>query len=122
MSSSHAPAARVPDRDTRARRAIRLAWISLCLLPISFGGAMVAGDWLLAVQGYQSGAEDVTTTAATNALGYRRLSTLKRPFPMATVTGACWLRRFGTSAAGATPANELAIGLLISLGALRHRR
>jgi len=67
MSGSQAPAARVPDRDTRARRAIRLAWISLGLLPISFGGAMIVGDWLLAVQGYQSGAEDIATTAALKA-------------------------------------------------------
>lgn len=67
MSSSPAPAARAQGRDMRARRAIRLAWISLCLLPISFGGAMVVGDWLLAVQGYRTGAEDVTTTAALKA-------------------------------------------------------
>ena len=39
----------------------------MCLLPVSFVGAMVLGDWLLTSQGYQSGTEDIELGAILKA-------------------------------------------------------
>jgi len=56
-----------PGVTGEARRAVRLAWLCLGLLPVSLVAAMVLGEWLLTVQGYESGAEDVAVAAAMKA-------------------------------------------------------
>src|SRR5512132_3580230 len=43
----------------RARRSLRLAWISVAVLPLAFVGAMLIGDGLLTLQGYQSGDSEI---------------------------------------------------------------
>lgn len=54
--SGSSPSERVPARvPAEPRRSLRLAWVSVALLPLSFLGAIVLGDWLLSVQGYASG-------------------------------------------------------------------
>jgi len=42
-----------------ARRVLRTGWIVFALLPVAFVGAAILGDWLLSVQGYSSGDEDL---------------------------------------------------------------
>lgn len=44
-----------------ARRLLRLAWVSTALIPVGFVIAMVVGEGLLSLQGYDSGAETVPT-------------------------------------------------------------
>ena len=56
-----------PSEVTKARRALRLAWLSLGLLPVSWVAAMILGDWLVTAQGYESGAEDIEFGAAVKA-------------------------------------------------------
>jgi len=47
MHGSQTSTAALPPCLTReAGRAMRWAWVSLCLLPVSSVGAMVLGDWL----------------------------------------------------------------------------
>jgi len=56
-----------PKVTEQARRTLRLAWICLGMLPISFAAAMVLGDWLLSVQGYQSGDDEIPVGAVLSA-------------------------------------------------------
>lgn len=53
----------VPPVPKPARRLLRVAWVSVALIPVSFVVAMVLGDWLLSVQGYSSGEEDLPLKA-----------------------------------------------------------
>jgi len=43
--------------DRLGRRALRAAWISVAAMPVAFVLAMVLGDSLLSLQGYDSGSE-----------------------------------------------------------------
>jgi hypothetical protein len=45
--------------SVRARRSLRLAWISVAILPLALVGAMFLGDGLLTLQGYQSGDSEI---------------------------------------------------------------
>ena len=56
---SAAPARVGAVSSVRARRSLRLAWISVAILPLAFVGAMFLGDGLLTLQGYQSGDSDI---------------------------------------------------------------
>ncbi len=47
-----------------ARRALRVAWISVIAMPVALVAAMVLGEWLLSLQGYESG----TATAPIGAV------------------------------------------------------
>ncbi len=47
-----------------ARRALRVAWISVVAMPVAFVAAMVLGEWLFTLQGYESG----TATAPIGAV------------------------------------------------------
>lgn len=67
MSDPPRAAARPPSELTKAQRALRLAWLSMGLLPVSLVAAMVLGDWLLTEQGFESGAEDIEVGAAVRA-------------------------------------------------------
>jgi hypothetical protein len=68
MHGSQTPTAPLPPYLTpEASRAMRWAWVSLCLLPVSFVAAMILGDWLLTSQGYESGSEDVELGAVLKA-------------------------------------------------------
>ncbi len=60
-------------RTDDARRALRLAWAAVAFIPVAFVAAMVLGDWLISVQGYQSGTTEslplkVVATAGIPAL------------------------------------------------------
>lgn len=58
MSGSKQPD-RVPARvPAEPRRSLRIAWVSVAVLPLSFVAAIVVGDWLLGLQGYASGSEE----------------------------------------------------------------
>ena len=56
---SAAPAPVGAVNSVRARRSLRLAWISVAILPLAFVGAMILGDGLLTLQGYQSGDSEI---------------------------------------------------------------
>jgi len=56
-----------PKVTEQARRELRPAWIFLAILPISFGAAMVLGDWLLSVQGYERGDGEVPVSVVLSA-------------------------------------------------------
>lgn len=58
MSTESSPqAVRDPGVLAHARRLLRLAWVSTALIPVGFVIAMVVGEGLLSMQGYDSGAE-----------------------------------------------------------------
>ncbi|GAA2096762.1 hypothetical protein GCM10009841_08620 [Microlunatus panaciterrae] len=42
---------------SRARRDLIIAWVSVALIPVAFAAAMLVGDGLLTLQGYESGSE-----------------------------------------------------------------
>jgi hypothetical protein len=65
LGSAAAPAGAVSSR--RAQRDLRLAWISLAILPLAFVGAMFLGDGLLTLQDYQSGDSDIPAQVALRA-------------------------------------------------------
>lgn len=46
-------------RTNEGRRALRVAWAAVAMIPVGFVVAMVLGDWLITVQGYESGTTDV---------------------------------------------------------------
>ncbi|HSP76360.1 MAG TPA: hypothetical protein VLO31_09130 [Cryobacterium sp.] len=59
MTTSGTSAGAPAEQVTReGRRALVTAWISVALLPVSFLAAMVLGDALLSLQGYQSGGDE----------------------------------------------------------------
>ena len=59
MTTSGTSAGTPAEQETReGRRALITAWISVALLPVSFLAAMVLGDALLSLQGYQSGGDE----------------------------------------------------------------
>jgi hypothetical protein len=49
----------VPPASAAARRSFRLAWVSVAVLPVSFVVAMVLGEWLFTLQGYDVNSEHV---------------------------------------------------------------
>jgi hypothetical protein len=51
----------------RACRSLRLAWISVAILPLAFVGAMFLGDWLLMLQGYQPAGSEIPPLVALSA-------------------------------------------------------
>ena len=58
MSDSSRPSGTPADPAPKAdRRVLRNAWISVALIPVAFVVAMLLGDWLLSLQGYESGSE-----------------------------------------------------------------
>ena len=69
MSSPANPvAAPVPAASPEARRSLRFAWISVAVMPVAFVAAMVIGEGLLTMQGYESGsAESVPVGVALKA-------------------------------------------------------
>lgn len=68
-----------PPPSRTARRYLRLAWVSLAALPVSIVGAMVLGDWLLTVQGYESGGEELVPLGAALSAGTPALLVLILP-------------------------------------------
>lgn len=46
-------------RTDEGRRYLRLAWAAVAMIPVGFVAAMVLGDWLITVQGYESGTTEV---------------------------------------------------------------
>jgi len=69
------------------RRALRLGWALLALLPVSFAGAMVVGDWLVTVQGYSSAEANLPPSVALRA-GLPAVVVLVLP-----MVGAAWCGR-----------------------------
>jgi hypothetical protein len=61
---SAAPAPVGAVSSIRARRSLRLAWISMAILPLAFVGAMILGDGLLTLQGYHSGDSEIPQRVA----------------------------------------------------------
>lgn len=62
------PAAPPPTQESAsARRVLRTGWVVFALLPVAFVAAEILGDWLLSVQGYSSGDEDVPTAVGLRA-------------------------------------------------------
>ena len=47
------------DDPEEGRRALRQSWIWLGMLPVHFVLATLLGDWLISIQGYQSGTEEL---------------------------------------------------------------
>jgi hypothetical protein len=58
MTVSPAPAQR-SAQDAAARRSLRNAWISVAAIPVAFIVAMVAGDWLASLMGYDPGSGEL---------------------------------------------------------------
>jgi len=71
------------DAGASARRVLRTGWVVFALLPAAFVGAAILGDWLVSLQGYSSGDEDVPT-AVTLRAGLPALLVLLAP----SITGA----------------------------------
>ena len=46
----------------KGKRLLRLAWISVALMPVAFVAAMLIGEGLISLQGYKSGADQFPTT------------------------------------------------------------
>ena len=57
VSAAPAPVGAV--NSVPARRSLRRAWISVAILPLASVGAMILGDGLLTLQGYQSGDSEI---------------------------------------------------------------
>lgn len=55
------------QETVKSRAALRRAWLSLALLPVSVIAAMVLGDWLVAEMGVEDGAADVDPGVALRA-------------------------------------------------------
>lgn len=79
------------------RRALIAAWISVALLPVSFVAAMVQGDALLSLQGYDSGSAELIPPAGVALAGIPAVLVLIGPTIPAMVFG-CRARRLGMRA------------------------
>lgn len=55
------------EASASARRVLRTGWVVFALLPVAFVGAAILGDWLLSVQGYSSGDEELPTAVVLRA-------------------------------------------------------
>jgi hypothetical protein len=98
---SAAPAPIGAVSSIRARRSLRLAWTSVAILPLAYFGAMFLGDWLLTLQGYQSGDSEIPSGVALK-VGFPALLILIAPTVPAIGFGLR-ARRLGITA-GAIPA------------------
>lgn len=67
------------DRIDDGRRALRYSWASVGLIPFSFVAAMVLGDWLVTVQGYQSGSEELLPLSVVALAGIPAMLVLIAP-------------------------------------------
>jgi hypothetical protein len=95
-----------------ARRYLRVAWASVAALPLSFVVAMLLGDWLLTVQGHESGSVPVPLEVALRA-GIPALFVLVAP-----TIPAIW---FGLRARRLGLANGLGpaiIGAVVAVGSV----
>lgn len=96
-----------------ARRNLRLAWVSLALLPVSFVLAMVLGEGLAALQGYNGGSDEEMPITVALRTGLPALLVLIAPGVAATYFG---LRARGQGQpAGLAPAIVGAVWVLISI-------
>lgn len=68
-----------PVVPSKARRTLRLAWVAVAFIPVSFVAAMVLGDWLLTRQGYESGAEVAPPVGVALQAGLPALAVLVVP-------------------------------------------
>jgi hypothetical protein len=80
---------------------LRFAWISVAAIPVAFVAAMLLGEYLLMVQGYESSQTHVPLGVVLRA-GVPAILVLIAP-PVAAVWFGLRSRRLG-SAAGLTPA------------------
>ncbi|GAA5107848.1 hypothetical protein GCM10025762_12990 [Haloechinothrix salitolerans] len=107
MSSRHDPGTRTVRP---ARRDVRAAWISLAFLPVSFVLAMLVGEWLLSVQGYESGAEDRPLIGAALLAGIPAVVVLVAPATTAAFFG--WRARQRGDRGGVAPA---VVGMVVAV-------
>ena len=84
-TSAGAPAEQAPREG---RRALIAAWISVALLPVSFVAAMILGDALLSLQGYESGGEEPIPLGVVALAGIPAVLVLITPTIPAMVFGS----------------------------------
>lgn len=100
------------DRTESARRSLRLAWVFVAALVLSFVAATVLGEWLLGLQGYESG-------GGTPPVGVMLLAAVPALVVLVSpAVGAVWFgmraRRLGEPR-GITP---VVVALVVAGGAL----
>lgn len=71
---------------------LRAGWVVLALTVVSFVGAMILGDWLLSLQGYDVNESGLPTSVMLTA-GLPALLVLVAPAVVATFIGAAVARR-----------------------------
>ncbi len=98
---------------TDGRRALIAAWISVALLPVSFVAAMVLGDALLSLQGYESGDTEPIPPGVVALAGIPAVLVLIAPTIPAMVFGFR-ARRLGVPS-GIVPAVIGAVALVVGL-------
>ena len=75
------------DASASGRRLLRLAWISVALIPVAFVVGIFVGEGLLAVQGFESGSAEWPPVGATLLPAIPALLILIAPAVFAIVLG-----------------------------------
>jgi hypothetical protein len=104
---------RLAVEPQHGRRSLHLAWASVVLIPVAFVLAMVLGDWLITIQGYETGSEEALPLGVVALAGIPALLVMIAP----TVTAMVFGRRAITLGVpeGKTP---LIIGAVVAAGAI----
>lgn len=95
------------------RRSLHLAWASVVLIPVAFVLAMVLGDWLISIQGYETGSDQPLPLGVVALAGIPALLVMIAPTIPAMVFGQRAMK-LGVPA-GKTP---LMIGVVVAAGAI----
>lgn len=93
---------------TKGKRLLRVAWISVALIPVAFVAAMLIGEGLISLQGYESGADQFPPLGVTLLAAIPAGLVMSTPAVAAVVFGFR-ARRHGAST-GIIPA---VIGILV---------
>lgn len=99
------------DKPAAAGRAMLWAWISVALLPLGFVAAMVLGEWLIYLQGYESGTDQAVPLGPAMLASIPAMLLIVAPAGTATWFGMR-ARRLGRDA-GLIPA---IIGCTVGIG------
>jgi hypothetical protein len=113
VSSRIEPAVSPTPAADAGRRSLRVAWASVVAIPFTTVGAFFLGDWLLSLQGYQSGSEVSAPLGAALLAGIPAVLLMLAPTIPAMIFGFRARARGVTS--GIIPA---AIGAVVAAGAL----
>jgi len=109
MSVQRSPAAgRTDSAYAKGKRLLRFAWIAIALIPVAFVAAMVIGEGLFALQGFESGTDEFPPLGVTLLAAIPAGLVMIAPAVAAVVFGFA-ARRHG-SAPGIIPA---VIGIVV---------